>query len=262
MLFGSKEIDIIEYLQSLDNSEICFPVDSDEAINVLEKIHNKELWKNWSESSGKADPPPDFFSDEYKLMIDVMRVNDTERKGKKGKLYNPNITHERELFRELQDKGLVEIFPDANYYIIGDTGLTTFEDHNYMFYKKNFIRVISKHIDSIPLYKSNHPGFKVIFVVYDESTAYVQLENDIDKSKPYQAGQQMIGIPHYFFADKAFINCFIDKGIDYLFWLAPHKLIKTHNEPLILPRLSIFDLSKSSFKSLEYIESRMTSSEI
>ncbi len=262
MLFGDNEIDIINYLQNLDNSEICFPVESSEAIEILDTIHSKEKWANWRDSSGNSDPPPDFYSDEYRLMIDVMRVNDTERKNKKGKLLNPTIKHERELYREIQDSGILDRFPNVNVHTIGDTGLSSFEDHNYKFYRKNFARVINKHIASIPIYQRNHPNYKTIFVVYDESTGYILLENEVSPDTQFHKGQLILGKPHLFFADKVFLECFYNKGIDYLLWLAPYKLIDTPDKPLILPRLTVFDLSKDAIKSIEYDETKMVSSEI
>ena len=135
--------------------------------SILDKVCNQDNWDNWIDSSGKSDPPPDFYSDEYKIMMDVMRVNDHEHKGKKGKLYNPSIAHERQMFKELEQSGILNQFPNARVFLNGDTQLSTHEDHNYNLYLKCFQRVISKHIDSIPLYKENHPGYKVIFLVFD-----------------------------------------------------------------------------------------------
>ncbi|MCR5599356.1 MAG: hypothetical protein K6G33_01240 [Ruminococcus sp.] len=262
MLFGDKELDIIEHLQKCTNPEICFPVESSEAIEVLEMIHSKYNWNKWIDSSGKSDPPPDFYSDEYRMMIDVMRVNDTERKGKKGKLHNPTIMRERKLYRELKDKGSIKSYPKAKIFINADTGLSTYEDHNYVFYKKNFARVINKHIANIPLYKKNHPNYKTIFIVYDESTGYLKLEEDISPKTQFYEGQEVLCFPHLFFVDKAFLDSFYNKGIDYLFWFTPYKLIQIKNEPLVLPRLTIYDLSKTIPDTIEYDENKMASSEV
>lgn len=262
MLFGDREADIIEYLQGLDESEICFPVDSDDAIDILEKIHSKKHWNNWIESSGKSDPPPDFYSDEYKLMIDVMRVNDTERKGKKGKLHNPTMAHEKELFNELKQSGILECFPEAKIILSGDTQLPTYEDHNYNLYLKCFRRVVSKHIDSIPLYQKNHPGYKVIFLVFDESSAYFEAKWSIDKKKQLYKWESLSGQPHFFFLDEAFLDVFTDKGIDYLFWYAPYKRFERITPPLDLPKLCIYDLSIKQLPCKKYDNEKMSSAEV
>lgn len=264
MLFGDSEIDIINYLQNLDNSEICFPVESSEAIEILDTIHSKEKWANWRDSSGNSDPPPDFYSDEYRLMIDVMRVNDHEQKGKKGKLYNPSMARERQMFKELEDSGILKQFPNAKVYLNGDTQLPTHEDHNYDLYLKCFRRVISKHIDSIPLYKENHPGYKVIFLVFDESSAYFEAENIIDRKKPLYKGERISGRPHLFFVDDDFLSIFANKGIDYLFWYTPYKLFESMTPPFELPTLCVYDLSVKPFpyETIKYNSNRMSSVEI
>ena len=41
--------------------------------------------KKWINSSGKNDPPPDFYNDKKKLMMDVMRIDDHAYINKKGK---------------------------------------------------------------------------------------------------------------------------------------------------------------------------------
>ena len=44
------------------------------------------------------------------------------------------------------------------------TDLPSNEDHNYQFYYENFARALEKHIKKIPLYRSNHPDKKLIFL--------------------------------------------------------------------------------------------------
>ena len=52
------------------------------------------------------------------------------------------------------------------------SGLSTKEDHDYQKYIDNFQRVFEKHNLKVPKYKENHPGYKTIFFIYDESSAY------------------------------------------------------------------------------------------
>ena len=263
MLFGDKEIDFIELLQDLDYSEIYIPNNSDFVKTVLESIHNPKIWNEcWINSSGKSDPPPDFYSEKYMLMMDVMRVNDHERKGKKGKLYNPDMAHERELYKHLLESGNLQQFPNAKVYLNGYTQLPTNKDHTYKMYKNNFLRVIKKHIESIPLYQKNHIGYKTVFFVFDESSAYVQLSDRYKADKQYKAGQKFEGVPHLFFLDEEFLNAFRKKKIDYLFWMAPYKFIQTLTGTYDLPKLIIFDLSFDYTNSIVYNENKMISVEI
>ena len=266
MLFGKKEIDLIENMQLFYKSGIqriaLLPSPTSELESILDKVCNKDKWARWTDSSGKSDPPPDFYSDEYKLMMDVMRVNDHEQKGKKGKLHNPSMAHEKEMYKELEQAGIIEQFPDAKVFLSGCTQLPTYEDHNYDLYRKHFKRVVSDHIDSIPLYKSNHPGYKVIFFIFDESSAYFEAELPPDTKKQFSKGEKIAGQPHVFFWDEAFLDAFVDKGIDYLFWYTPYKLFEHIEPPLELPSLCVYDLSKKQTQRISYDASRMSSVEI
>ncbi|MDE5768125.1 MAG: hypothetical protein K2H82_01945 [Oscillospiraceae bacterium] len=268
MIFGEKETDIIEHLQLFYMTGLqriaLLPSPNPELENILDKVCNQEKWNNWVNSADKSAPPPDFYSDEFKIMLDVMRVNDHEHKGKKGKLYNPSMAHERQMLKELEQSGILAQFPGAKVFLNGDTQLPTYEDHNYNLYLKCFRRVISKHIDSIPLYQKNHPGYKVIFLVFDESSAYFESEQPIDTKKQLQKGEGMSGRPHFFFLDDDFLNAFIDKGIDYLFWYTPYKLFEYITPPLELPTLCVYDLTTKQIqcKTYTYDSRKMSSVEI
>ena len=266
VIFGEKETDIIENIQLLCSygiSQIALiPSQSDELEDILGTICDQKKWEKWTDSSGKSDSPPDFYSDEYKLMMDVMRVNDHEQKGKKGKLHNPSMAHEREMYKELEQAGITTMFPAAKVFLNGNTQLPTYADHNYNLYLKCFKRVVSKHIDSIPLYRLNHPEYKVIFLVYDESTAYFESTDPIDTKKQLIKGEWMAGQPHYFFIDQAFLEVFMNKGIDYLFWFAPYKMFEKITPPIEMPSLCIYDLSKKFEYGRKYDSSKMTSVEV
>ena len=53
--------------------------------------------------NGHSDPPPDYYSDIYKIMFDVMRVNDTEVK----KNYNPVMIRQRNMEKCLKKEILL-----------------------------------------------------------------------------------------------------------------------------------------------------------
>ena len=266
MIFGEKETDIIENMQLLYVAGVqriaLLPSPTPELESIVNMVCNQKEWEKWYDSSGKSDPPPDFYSDEFKLMMDVMRVNDHEQRGKKGKLHNPSMAHERDMYRELEQAGIIEQFPDAKVFLTGDTQLPTYEDHNYDLYLKCFRRVVLKHIDSIPLYQKNHPGYKVIFLVFDESSAYFETNEPVDPMKRIRKGDGMAGQPQYFFLDEAFLDVFIQKGIDYLFWFAPYKMFENITPPLELPSLCVYDLSKRHEHSMKYNVFNMASVEI
>ena len=137
MLFAEKESNLIDHFQMLETNEILLLPESEELENVVSSILNSELWKKWIDSSAKDAPPPDFYSDELGLMMEVMRVDDHGFK-KKGKIINPTYEKEHKLENELRQVCFLSNFPNAQLQVIADSGLPTEQDHNYNYYFENF----------------------------------------------------------------------------------------------------------------------------
>ena len=105
------------------------------------------------------------------------------------------------------------------------TDLPSCEDHNYLFYYENFKRTVEKHISKIPLYRQNHPDKKLIFFVFDESTAYLRVDDkELAQRGPIPL-EKFWGVPQCFFADTRFMEVFRETDIDFLIWFAPYKMI-------------------------------------
>ncbi len=164
MNYFDNENNIIVHFQEVEYSSVFFPVESEEAIYNFENVHDKSKWKKWINSSGKSDPPPDFYCDEFRCMMDVMRVDDHSFENKKGKLVNPTNSRESEIQAELRKSGIAEIFPNAKIIVNANTKLPTHEDHNYTFYKNNFVRAVEQHKSKIKQYRNNHQDYKLIFL--------------------------------------------------------------------------------------------------
>ena len=243
--FDDEKI-IISDFQMVEDGSVLFVDMSDEAEKVYSSIHLLELWDKWVDSSGKSDPPPDFYSDELRLMMDVMRIDDHAFADKKGKIQNPVNAKESKLYKELKDKGILEVFPNANVFINAKTHLPTEQDHCYDFYVKNFNRILSEHIKKIPLYNKNHPGYKSIFFVLEESSAYMECQNEKPDLETVKRDTMIKAEPHLFFWDSSFVEAFKGKGIDYLIWYAPFKLLRTDKEIIQLPKVAIFDCKFTS----------------
>lgn len=264
MIFEEKETALIQLLQMRAETEkvLFLPRRTKQASRIYNLIANHNKWKYWIDSSGHGAPPPDFYSDEFHIMMDVMRVDDHERKNPKGKVFSPHKQHEREIYQELEQRGILSQFPNADVIINGWSGLPTYEDHNYTFYKKSFSRIIQKHIKHISNYKKNHPGYKVVFFVYDESTAYFQSPFEVNKQYQHTPEEEWCGDPHLFYADPAFLNSFIGQGIDYLIWFTPYKQIISCDDEANIPKICFFDLSQKHFVFKKYQENRMESAEL
>ena len=146
MKMYDNENDIIEHFQMLSTESICLLTETEEVKTILSSILDEEEWKNWIDSSGKGDPPPDFYNDKLKIMMDVMKVDDHGFISPKGATVNPTRQRESEMMRELQEKGFLNKFPNAKIFINAVTDLPTYEDHNYQYYRDNFIRTVKSHI--------------------------------------------------------------------------------------------------------------------
>lgn len=255
-----KENEIIEYFQTIVSPpEVALIPENDETERVFQSISDKESWAKWTDTSGKNDPPPDFYCDEYGLMMDVMRVDDHGYISEKGKTVNPTLTREREVTKELQENGILDQFPGAKLHLLVDTKLSTEEDHNYMFYRDNFVRTVEAHKKKIHRYRENHPNCKVIFFVFDESSAYME---PLRKTNNPVKGQLHCGRVHVWFNDSAFIKVLKDSDIDYLVWFTPYKMIEFLGKGLELPRAVVYNIKELQQEQFEYNEDCMMSVEV
>lgn len=113
MNYLDDECEVIRHFQEIECSSVFFPVETVGAIDCFEKIHDIDNWDKWVNTSGKADSPPGFYSNEFKYMMDVMRVDDHAFINKKGKLVNPTNMKESVIQKELVNSGLLQAFPNA-----------------------------------------------------------------------------------------------------------------------------------------------------
>ena len=257
-----NELEIIEFFRETETREtLLLPENDEDAEQVYLSIVQE--WKKWINSSGKSDPPPDFYSDKLGLMMDVMRVDDHGYVGRNGKsIINPTLQRESELMRELKQKGILDMFPNAQIHMIVDTKLPTDEDHNYIFYRDNFNRTVGSHIKKIANYRLNHPGLKMVFLVFDESSPYFE---SLKVRKPRKIGDKYFGQPHCWFLDSAFMTMVKNSEIDYLVWFTPYKhcdLFSFADERVELPKVVVINVRNIGAPFRKYETSNMVSAEL
>lgn len=257
-----NELEIIEFFRETETREtLLLPENDENAEQVYLSIVQK--WEKWTNSSGKSDPPPDFFSDELGYMMDIMRVDDHGHLGRNGKsIINPTLQRESEVMRELKQKGILDVFPNAQPHLIVDTKLPTDEDHNYIFYRDNFNRTIGSHIKKIANYRLNHPGLKTIFLVFDESSLYFE---SLEVRKTHKIGDSCLGQPHYWFLDNAFVQMIKESEIDYLVWFTPYKhfdLFSLTGNRIELPKVTVVNVKRFNGPFKDYKAENMTSAEV
>lgn len=253
MKLFNDENKILELFRSVKTNEVC--VFNEENAKIFNTIHDENQWRNWIDSSSKAALPPDFFSDEFKQMMDVMRIDDHGYKNKKGKVVNPTYSRESKVEKEL------EKYFDTDYMFLNvDTGLQTKQDHNYSFYLKNFKNIVGNHISKIESYKENHPDYKVFFFLMDESSAY--FDSKVDFSNDHIVLDQLVeGKPHIYFLDENFIEVLRHSEIDYFIWFAPFKRFKSQ-ENIQLPKVCFLNVKNLEIETIKYDSDSMNSVEI
>lgn len=252
MLWEEKESNLIEDFKLLAPNNIVLLSKWDLLEVFLNIILDKEEWKNWKDSSAKSDLPPDFYNDDKKIMMEVMRVDDHGYR-KYGKTKNPLREREHQIERELEEMGILQKFPNANLIINTVTELPTEEDHNYSRYYKEFQRTVQQHIDKIENYRKNHKGYKLVFFIYDESTGYIE--------KNSQSENSINGSLHEYFIDKKFVECFINADVDYVVWMAPYKVYFTSEGIVELPKVAIYAKGNLIKELVHYQSEKMVSAE-
>lgn len=252
MLWEEKERNLIEDFKLLATNNIVLLSEWDLLEDFLNIILDEEEWKKWKDSSAKSDLPPDFYNDNKKIMMEVMRVDDHGYR-KYGKTRNPLREKEHKIERELKELGLFENFPNAQLIINAPTNLPTEEDHNYNRYYKEFQRTVQQHIDNIENYRKNHKGYKLVLFIYDESTGYIEKDSESENS--------INGGLHEYFIDKKFVECFINADVDYVIWMAPYKVFFTSEGIIELPKAAIYAKGNLIKELVQYQSDRMVSAE-
>jgi len=225
---------------------------------VVDSIIEESFWEKWINSSSKSDLPPDFYNKEKKYMMEVMMFDD---KAKEDGSFHGTKKRESELLNELRDNEIEKLFPNLDgIMILGDSKLETDKDHNFMRYKGNFKRVIKKHSEKATSYHENHPGYELIFFVFDESSG-IYFKNP--NSHSLDEGTQILAKPHLYWIDKDFIQVIKNSRADYLIWYKPYNSFNTIQGIVDdFPKVMIYKVDDLDIDTIEYDEKIMESNEI
>lgn len=259
------ENEIINFFQSIKLEETALIPEDKETENIFQLIHDPQYWLSWIDSSAHNAPPPDFYNDNSHIMMDVMRVDDHGYKNAKGKTVNPTRQRDSQLMIELKKAGILDMFPNAKVFLIPDTKLPTYEDHNYQFYLNNFVETIEHHKKKISNYRKNHPGYQIIFFVFDESSMYFSSKKPRNNNAPY-VGDMSCGRPHLWFTDIVFLNAIFESEIDFLVWFTPYKhsyIFNNKSKPCEFPQVVVINPKKFPKDILyHYDETHIVSAEV
>lgn len=249
MNYFDDEMNILDFLKLPFGQCVTFPSNSKKCTELYNSLIDDAKFQEWVNSSGKADPPPDFYNPDTFMMMDVMRIDDHGYVNDRGKIINPVNQRESKIQKEIRQSELFKLFPNIQSVIVNAvTDLPSEEDHNFKFYFKGFKRTVEKHMESIPLYKENHPGYSTVFYIFDESSEYVLAESEVQAKQTVRAGEMIYYSPYSPFFDKRFIKVFIDSEIDYVIWHAPYHFNLDIPE---IPTIGIYDVKNINLSDFE-----------
>ena len=201
-------------LLSLLEEKIFFPL-SMPPDEIQSLIHSLLPFDGWINSSGKADPTPDYYNPDQRLMMEVMCVSHYHHEDDKHHLHSPGDINISRSIEELCNADLetADWFFQHNNIVKSSFSSDVDLPHSYRQYVDSFTRVVSKHIDEIGTYRNNHPGYKLIFLIYDDSTLYrVKGSNPSDEICYHDA-----------LFDESFNRVIRDADIEMIIWLSPFK---------------------------------------
>lgn len=76
MNYFDDEENILEWFRNTFEQHVLFPIENKECIELYLSLSDDLKYVDWINSSGKGDPPPDFYNPKINMMMDVMRIDD------------------------------------------------------------------------------------------------------------------------------------------------------------------------------------------
>ena len=212
------------------------------------------------ENAGHDCLPPDFYSDDMNIMFDVMRVNDSEKR--KG--YNPMFREMSELTAAAKSKLLAlglddvcTVFADLE----ADNSLNYDEIHQFKYYKRQVVRVLTEHIKKLPIWQSKHPAIqRKGFVIYDEAGMYFQgYTKPVDVTadgivNTWAFALKRPVVVHFPWLDEEFMKPLLDADLDFVVWYRPYVVRSDGNLKVFngsYPHLAVIDIRSKGFLSLQ-----------
>lgn len=203
--------------------------------------------------------PPDFYNDDLELMMEVMRFDDQATNS--GKTHATKAK-ENQMLELLRDLGVKEDFPNLKQILLlGNSDLSTDDDHNFARYRENFTRVVLKHAKKAEQYRKNHPAYKLVFFVFDE-TSGVYFESGKQKKSILTQGDSVLARPHMYWVDSIMVDMIKKSQDDYLIWFKPYNSFETPTGIYDdLPKVIIYDVKNMRISTEKYSVEDMISSE-
>lgn len=218
-MFLDNEIDAINYiLLGLDHYNVLQYDGNSFNKKIFRYVKNLD---KFTENNGHNALPPDFYSDEFSCMFDLMRVNDSEIK----KSYNPVKIRERKAEKEIKERGILNAL-NSNPIVFINSESDKDNEHTLQNYIKNSNRVMSEHIKKIDIWKLEHPNIKYKgLLVFDETESYFEgyVQHVYDNKYAFIWDANKPLMLHKPWMDATFINKAYHSDLDFVIWFCPYK---------------------------------------
>lgn len=216
---------------------------------------------SFTENNGHNCLPPDYYSDNFSCMFDVLRINDAEVK--KG--YNPIIAQERKTRKKFEKEELL----NSRYFQVVFEAATSgdINEHSFPQYKRQSKRVIQEHIDKIPLWTNAHPKiqYKGLLILDESGLCFEGIKAHVkDDYFSFSFNRDRGLIVHETWNDAEFIQPIYASKLDFVIWFNPYKnnneilykynMLNNRKYSLKYPALMIVDtrFHRTEFKQYNY----------
>ncbi|MBQ6654605.1 MAG: hypothetical protein IJM79_03680 [Erysipelotrichaceae bacterium] len=256
MIFFDDEERILELVRSEGLFKVCFVNFSFGLLRHYFSIRFNALYKSWTNNT---ESRPDYINNIRKEMIEIMRFDDYVSNG-----FSQNQVESRKIKAmlnryieqngQIPDKDKVIFFPDVTLDNRSKSDLTMYYD--------NFERVVRNHSAKVVDYRKNYPGYKVSFLLFDESPSYYETKERLQHSpKPGDlTGRCRRYLPMY---DKRFVDVVKSIDADYVIWATPYHDYNVLS-PLVTKTVFLIDVPKLRKKqrTVDYDYSKVYCSEV
>lgn len=228
---------------------------------------------SFTENNGHECLPPDYYSDEFSCMFDVLRINDSEVKKKN----NPVLAKEKKAKKEFENALREEFGKDDEAETILNSPYLQFihiadssedvNEHSYPNYKKQAQRVIAEHIKKVPIWEKEHQDIKYKgLLIFDESgLCFEGIKNHI-KDDYFSYAFKSPPVIHESWNDREFIHQIYESTLDFVIWFTPYKAYsqvlceynkkRTDKSGVKYPVITIIDtrFKRTEYKEYNYVE--------
>lgn len=230
---NEQEEQIIKSFQDIDkleNDKIAFFNYSKDIRDVILSIHNKEKWKKWTSIENEKK----FFNDELSLVMEINTLNDNDVENNKCQVKDSQIKSLGKIFKDFDN----DLYKNS----IGDS-------NSYGNYISNLEKIIKNYNQKSDLIKQNNPNKKLVFYLYDETSAYVEMFQEVNPISLITNDNKIKKIHCHFF-DKEIMDIVFKCKADYFLWYSPNKNLTINGVTDTPPIMYVYDANNKIEKDI------------